>query len=215
MKRLAEFFEELMELYNEGIVMINESWKQIAHITCIMGVLMVLWINPERFHSVCWTAIMAVYLIMLAVVGYCKFWDVGANENNREKIQSMYTKIYVVGCVLLTAIGCVFSGIIQTVIVVGVIVALSALFYTAGEVLISTFIYFDGKKNFFEKIRDLNPTVYATVYMCLVFLMFFIPINILEMDPMLRLILVAIYAGLMPIVALLADNGFDIEAIFD
>lgn len=215
MKRLAEFLEELMELYNEGIVMISESWKQIAHITCIMGALTVLWINPEKFHPICWTAIMTAYLIMLAVVGYCKFWDVGAMENNRDKIQSMYTKIYIIGCVLLTAIGCVFSGIIQTVIVVGVIVALSALFYAAGDVLICTFIHFGGKKRFFEKIRDLNPTVYAAVYMFLVFLMFFIPINILEIDPMLRLILVVIYAGLMPVIALLADNGFDIEAIFD
>lgn len=215
MKRLAEFFEAIRELYEDGVEMISESWKQIAHITCMLGIITVLWTNPEKFHAVCWTIIFAVYLIMLAIIGYCRFWDVGCNETNLDKMQSIYTKIYIVCCAVLTVVGCLLSGILQTVIVVGIFAVLSTLFYRAGDVLICTFIHFDGKKGFFEKIRDLNPNLYANVYLYLVLIMLLIPLVILEVNPILKVIFVMVYVLAMPIVALLADNGIDIEAIFD
>lgn len=215
MKRLAEFFEAIRELYEDGVEMICESWKQIAHITCMLGIITVLWTNPEKFHAVCWSIIFAVYLIMLAIVGYCRFWDVGENENNRDKLESLYTKIYVACCIALTVAGGLICGIIQTVVVVGIFTAISILFYRAGDVLICTFIHFDGKKGFFEKIRDLNPNLYANVYLYLLLLMLLIPLVILEVNPILKVIFVMVYVLAMPIVALLADNGIDIEAIFD
>lgn len=215
MKKLVELFEELREGYEEGFEMISESWKQIAHITCMLGIITVLWTNPERFHAVTWTVIFAVYLIMLAIVGYCRFWDVGENENNRDKLELLYTKIYMACCIALTVAGGLICGIIQTVVVVGIFTAISILFYRAGDVLICTFIHFDGKKGFFETIRDLNPNLYANVYLCLLLMMILVPLVILNISPIIKVVIVMAYVFAMPIVALLADNGIDIEAIFD
>ncbi len=215
MRKLANLWEEVRDLYEDGFEMISESWKQIAHITCMLGIITVLWTNPERFHAVTWTVIFAVYLIMLAIVGCCRFWNVGENENNRDKLESLYTKIYVACCICLTVLSGVTCGIIQTAIIVGVFTALSILFYRAGDVLICTFIHFDGKKGFFEKIRDFNPNLYAKTYLFLLLMMILVPITILNISPILKIIIVMAYVFAMPIVALLADNGIDIEAIFD
>lgn len=215
MRKLSNLLGELRDGYEEGFEMISESWKQIAHITCMLGIITALWTNPERFHAVTWTVIFAVYLIMLAIVGYCRFWDVGENENNRDKLESLYTKIYVVCCIGLTVVGGVTCGIIQAAIIVGIFTAISILFYRAGDVLICTFIHFDGKKGFFEKIRDLNPNVYANTYLFLLLMMILVPLTILNISPILKVIIVMAYVLAMPIVALLADNGIDIEAIFD
>lgn len=215
MRKIVEFFEKLRESYEEGFEMLSESWKQIAHITCMLGIITVLWTNPERFHAVAWSMIFAIYLIMLGIVGYCRFWNVGENESNKERLESLYTKLYVACCIMLAFAGVMVSGIIQTVIIVGIFTALSILFYKAGDVLICTFIHFGGKKGFFETIRDLNPSLYANVYLYLLLMMILIPLAILSISPIIKVILVMAYFFTMPIVAFLADNGIDIEAIFD
>ena len=46
-------------------------------------------------------------------------------------------------------------------------------------------------------------------------MMILVPLTILNISPILKVIIVMAYVLDMPIVALLADNGIDIEAIFD
>lgn len=214
MKKLVGLLYDVWEFYEEGMELIYESWIQIAHITCIIGILIVLWSDSAKFHAPIWSMISILYLILLAVVGYCKFWEPGCKENKRDKLQAFYTKIYFICCGLLTVVGCLTSGIIQTAIIVGVFILLSSLFYAAGEVLICEFAKRDRKKGFFEKIRDWNPYIYYVVYVFFVCLMILIPLTFVNINPIIKAFIVIIYMALMPIVALLADNGVDIVTIF-
>lgn len=46
-------------------------------------------------------------------------------------------------------------------------------------------------------------------------MMILVPLVILNISPIIKVVIVMAYVFAMPIVALLADNGIDIEAIFD
>ena len=206
MRFLRELFEGIRESYADGVEMINESWAQIAHVTSIISVLIFLWATSPRI-GMFWFWLFAIYMCLLGVCGFLKF-DTFEDDYK-------YTCIYAAGTVLLIVVGGIATGVIKTVSIVGFVAVVTKVLWMAGDALVAVTLTVDGKKPFFEKLYNKNPKVFILTYIAILILLIWIPVMMLNVNVFLKILIMAGYMFMIPIIARLADEGIDIECIFD
>lgn len=207
MKNLKEFFEWIREFYEDGVEMINESWAQIAHVTAIISVNIFLWANCSKNVAMFWFWLFAIYLCLLGVCGFVKFSVLDDNP--------ALLIIYIAGTVGLTVAGIIATGFFQTILIVGFIGVVTGVLWKAGYALNSITLVRDGKLPFFERLYNKNPKAFILTYIAILVLMIWIPVMMLSVNVLIKIFIMAVYMFIIPIISRLADEGIDIESLFD
>lgn len=207
MNFLNEFFEWIRESYEEGMSMINESWSQIAHVTAITSVLIFLWATAPKNIAMFWFWMFAIYLCLLGACGYCKF--------NAADDGYVFLGIYIAVTVLLSIVGIIATGFFRTLLIVGFIGVVTRVLWIAGYALNSITLVKDGKIPFFERLYEKNPNLFILTYVAILIFMIWIPVMMLNVNVLVKIFIMVIYMFMMPIVSRLADEGIDIESIWD
>lgn len=207
MKGLKKFLERIQMLYSDGVQMINESWSQISHVSIILGVITWLWAVDTRSTAMTWSIILVAYMCLLAICGFIKFDVLDDNP--------ICFLVYIAGSIGLAIAGGIFSGILKAILIVGVIVVLTVLFWKAGEPLNCFILSVDGKKPFWANLYDKNSEAYILIYCLCIAEMLFVPINLLNISFLLKIIIMVLYLLSIPIISLLADEGIDIENMWE
>lgn len=208
MKILKEFLEWIRELYEDGLHMINESWSQIAHVSIILGTMAWLWAVDTKTTAMFWSIILVVYMCLLGVCGFLKFDILDDNP--------ICFLLYISGSIGLAIAGGIYTGFLKTVLIVGIIAVLTVVFWKAGEPLNGITLSLDGKKPFFERLYNKNEEAYILIYCICIAEMFFIPLMIfLKVSFLLKIIMMALYFLSIPIISVLADEGIDIENMWE
>ena len=206
MRFLRELFEAIRESYEEGVEMINESWVQIAHVASIVSVLIFLWATSPRI-GMFWFWLLAIYMCLLGVCGFCKM--------STFEEDYMYPCIYIAGTILIVIVGVIATGLVRTIIIVGFIAGVTKLLWVAGIPLNSITLVRDGKLPFFERLYDKNPKAFILTYIAILVLLVWIPIMMLNVNVLLKILIMAGYMFVVPIIARLADEGIDLETLLD
>lgn len=207
MKNLKEFFEWIREFYEDGVEMINESWAQIAHVTAIISVNIFLWANCSKNVAMFWFWLFAIYLCLLGTCGFLKF---STFEEDYK-----YPCIYIAGTILIAVVGAIATGVLRTVIIVGFIMTVTCVLWKAGYALNSITLVRDGKLPFFERLYNKNPKAFILTYIAILVLMIWIPVMMLSVNVLIKIFIMAVYMFIIPIISRLADEGIDIESLFD
>jgi hypothetical protein len=207
MKSLKEFFEVIREFYEDGIGMINEFWAQIAHVTSIISALIFLWVIAPKNVAGLWFLLFTIYICLLATCGFVKFNILDDNP--------ALLIVYIVGTVGLAIVGAVATGILRTVMIVGFVALVTCILWKAGYALNSITLSRSRKKPFFERLYNKNPKTFILTYVAILVLVMWIPVMILSVNLLLKIFIIAGYILIIPIVSRLADEGIDIESLFD
>lgn len=207
MKSLKHFFEVIREFYEDGIGMINESWAQIAHVTSIISALIFLWVIAPKNVAGLWFLLFTIYICLLATCGFVKFNILDDNP--------ALLIVYIVGTVGLAIVGAVVTGILRTVMIVGFVALVTCILWKAGYALNSITLSRSRKKPFFERLYNKNPKAFILTYVAILVLVMWIPVMMLSVNLLLKIFIIAGYILIIPIVSRLADEGIDIESLFD
>jgi len=207
MKSLKEFFEVIREFYEDGIGMINEFWAQIAHVTSIISALIFLWVIAPKNVAGLWFLLFTIYICLLATCGFVKFNILDDNP--------ALLIVYIVGTVGLAIVGAVATGILRTVMIVGFVALVTCILWKAGYALNSITLSRSRKKPFFERLYNKNPKAFILTYVAILVLVMWIPVMMLSVNLLLKIFIIAGYILIIPIVSRLADEGIDIESLFD
>lgn len=188
-------------------VIISEFHPQIAHVTCIISIILIL-CNVSTYNAIVWSIIFIIYLLTLGICGYRIFWSI--DESYNKKIR----RIYITMCILLAIIACTLCGIIETLIIVGSLVIMTIIYYITGSALINSTYNFDESKPKLEIIREKHPIIFTMCYVCSILLLILIPTMLLLCSVKFKVIILIGYLLLNPVIIALADNGVDIVNVF-
>lgn len=220
---IRNFLENLLEFYSEGISVISESLAQIAHVTCIMAILLFTATMVPKHDFIVWLIIFLVYFVNLGINGIIKFNsddmvyvfnrknpdDIDRHEET-VKIEKKAMETYIVINVSLFGIGAVLTNIYEALIIVGTTIAVSWLFFKMSEVIISRIVRFGGQKTLLQELRDMNPEIYEGVFLFLLNIIWIFPTCILGIDVIFKILIVVVYLFCIPIISALADEGIDV-----
>lgn len=202
-----EFFEWIRESYEDGIKMINESWAQIAHVTTICSAAIFLLATSGPKIAVFWFWLFVIYLTLLGTCGVVKFNMFGDNPACRI--------IYIAGTVLLSIVGAIATGFFRTILIVGFIAVVTRILWIASYAMNTITFVRDGKIPFFERLYEKNPSLFISIYITILMLIIWIPILMLNINILGKILIMAIYLFMIPVISRLADEGVDIESIWD
>lgn len=215
MRNKRSFTDSIGKFYYEGIQLIDNYHAQLAHFTCIIAILAVLWQITSKYNFVICAMLFSIYFVNLAINGYKKFWSITKVDDEAKEIKQKCMRAYLIIDVALLGAGCVLLGVKLALSITIIFIVVSYLFYRAGAAALGDIVTIRGNLTIWEKIRNLNPGLYSLVYNLLLRMLFLIPVMILPSIPVIsKIILVSIYLLIIPIIARLADDGANIAVIF-
>ncbi len=166
-----------------------------------------LWVIAPKNVAGLWFLLFTIYICLLATCGFVKFNILDDNP--------ALLIVYIVGTVGLAIVGAVATGILRTVMIVGFVALVTCILWKAGYALNSITLSRSRKKPFFERLYNKNPKTFILTYVAILVLVMWIPVMILSVNLLLKIFIIAGYILIIPIVSRLADEGIDIESLFD
>ena len=180
---MRELVGSIKEAYEDGIEMMSESLPQVAHVTCILSILLVLW-NTSTFDAIVYTAAFGVYLLNLAIWGVKKFNEFGEKETR-------YQLAFLIIDIAIFWTAGILSGIFKAFLILFICSIVTIVYMVLGECLISFTLSIKRPK--IEKILEKHPNIYFVIMLLILFLMILIPVLLSSWTITAKIVILIVY----------------------
>lgn len=197
---MRELVGSIKEAYEDGIEMMSESLPQVAHVTCIFSILLVLW-NISTFDAIVYTAAFGVYLLNLAIWGVKKFFEFGEKETR-------YQLAFLIIDIAIFWTAGILSGIFKAFLILLICSIVTSVYIVLSECLIC--LTLSARRPKLEKILEKHPNIYFVIMLLILLLMILIPVLLSSWTITAKLVILWVYLLIVPLISKLADEGFDI-----
>lgn len=210
MNFISKSYNRFREFYAGGLNSVWEFWTHIAHVSSIFAILILLWGCTTIEVATMWTILAVMYISILGICGYINF----RSYYNSPTAIAIYLNL---SCVLLI-IGCLETTPFITISISAIILSSTFILGNISKWIDWNLLYekdLKNSKSIFKRLWNQKDRWYMIGYIVVLILMIGFPVMTLQINALLKILIVVGYLLSIPIIAGLANKGINVEEMFE